>query len=164
MIAQSELYLYPQNSVAQAALDAFVSVCGKIYSPVDSVDIIGLNNELFQLISSLNLERLHITLTQSDSIYYKFKTKDSEFEFRWEIFHDYVLGDVDDIQSTLHVYKSGAKTGSFLGSTYETLEVILSTLKKSEKGYIEPSESTVEIICFEADQDNLFYVPYPSFT
>lgn len=78
--------------------------------------IISIYSKVFTRASVFNLSRIFVTLTQSDSIFFRLKSDNNKYEFKLEVFFDYDEYNEEDIESTLHIYKEGEKQKSLFGS------------------------------------------------
>lgn len=105
------------NVIASNALDIFYAETKDIHNKGLSV-----NNRIFSLISALDLEKLFISSTTSNSIFYRFKIKNNSFEFMWEVCLDYD-GD-GNTGCTLQVYIGDENQKSTSGSIEEIYLII----------------------------------------
>lgn len=120
------LIFYPIFQLSSFAIKDFLTVVNNIGSQYLTNKIRSKNNEILFLISALNLDSLFISLTNSNSILYRFKFIDTKYEFKWEVF----LDDEDDcaIQSILHIYQDQKKVKSTYGSIQYIYELINATV------------------------------------
>jgi hypothetical protein len=121
----SDLFLLSGNRVAANAIDRFVLQCDKINNSEQRRLFSELNTQIFNLLTWLSLDDLSISITSSESIFYRFKVSDSDFDFMWEAFLDY--DGEGNFGSTLQVYKNDVKYKSTFGEVdyiYETVNEI----------------------------------------
>ena len=136
-MGNSEIYLYPNSKIAKSALNSFNTEIGfynEFYNGLIS-EIKSLNNDVFRLISDLPLDKLFISLTTSNSIFYRFTLLNSTYEFKLEVFFDYNENEESDIQSTLHIYHNGVKEKAVYGSLEYLYNIITETYGKFEYSY-----------------------------
>jgi hypothetical protein len=106
--------LFSSNEIADSALQKFYSD-SRLFSDDSLIgQYLSVNTEVFSLISGLPLEKLFISVTSSESIFYRFKLFGWVYEFMWEVFLDYD-GD-KNIGSTLQIYNDSTKVKSTYGS------------------------------------------------
>lgn len=118
--------LYPSNEVADKANLLFEERISFV-----AIDLLYkikyYNYEVFKFISQLDLNRLFISLTSSDSIFYRFSTYGNNYEFKLELFLDYNPADNRDIQCALHIYNNANKIGAYYGNIEYISTVITKT-------------------------------------
>jgi len=109
----SSLFLLSENMVASNAISAFDLQFPKRIKGRDYQSYSDYNAQIFSLLSWLPLEDLYISITSSESIFYRFKLKDIDFDFMWEAFLDY--DGEGNKGSTLQIYKGDNKYKSITG-------------------------------------------------
>jgi hypothetical protein len=102
-----------------------------------------INNEIFNFISKIKIDNIYISITSSNSIFYRFLNLDNKIEFKLEAFFD-VQDDEKEFEAVLHVYKDGKKNTSYFGPLGEVNEIVKGLSIKSEFG------------CYEYKPINLF--------
>lgn len=130
--------IYPTNDIVKEALSSFTKQLFFISESGIYDKIISKNNEVFKLLSELPLRKFFVSITSSDSIYYRFSFLNSEYEFKLEVFFDYEEEDEFDIESTLHIYNGKVKEAASFGSL-ESLHNIITNHIHAQAKYSEPS-------------------------
>lgn len=132
--------IYPNSDIAQKA---YVSFKEQVYSPLlENEELISkantINSEIFNLISEFSLSKFFVSITTSNSIFYRFAIFESNLEFKLEVFFDYDVNDESDIQSTLHVYDGSIKEGAYFGAIDYLYKIIISKVyanRETEANY-----------------------------
>ncbi len=98
-----------------------------------------LNSGVFECLSTFPIEKLFISLSNNDSIFYRFILNNNSLEFKFEVFFDEEKTEEFELQSILHIYENSIKKGSFYGSLEEMYNVIIATYASSQptKTYFE---------------------------
>jgi hypothetical protein len=128
----NELYLYLNNPIAEKA---FLSFNKSVYAG----NIKGLNSYIFSLIGEYEFEKIFVSITSSNSIFYRFKLEESSYEFKWEIFYDFNQDPDSDVESILHIYKDNIKiksTFGFIDFTYDKINAVIDNEKMESR--VEP--------------------------
>jgi len=147
----NNLYLYSSNEVASNAIRGFYVESGKVLKGELAESYKAFNNEIFSLLSWLPLEKLYISVTSSDSLFYRFKLKDSPFEFMWEAFLDY--DGEGNKGSTLQIYKNDIKQKPTFGDTDYIYSVINDIAFQDEYN----TESVFEMFEISKSDSQLLY-------
>lgn len=103
-------------------------------SPYHNKIVSTYSNALTRILP-LNLNNLFITLTKSDSIFFRFTSIDNVYEFKLEAFLDYDECDNDDVESTLHIYKNGIKQKSLYGDIDYLCDIVRKIIPITELVY-----------------------------
>lgn len=90
--------------------------------------IIEVYTDVFNRISGFNLKHLFVTLTQSDSLFFRLISNDNIYEFKLEAFLNYEADNDQDIQATLHIYKNSSKQKSLYGDIDQLCRIIAESL------------------------------------
>jgi hypothetical protein len=134
------LYILSDNMIAYAALKGFNAQSCDIESE-DVYRLINMNNYVYsQFISGLSLEKLNISLTTSYSVFYRFKLKNSPFEFKWEIFID--EDEENGFYCALHIYNDSIKEKSIHGNVNSIMGVIANILFEPNNSFSESEYAT----------------------
>jgi len=99
--------------------------------------IINLNFQVFDYFSRIEVSTLFVSITGSDSIFYRFSGRQKNVEFKLEEFIDYT-GEPEDVEAVLHIYTNGVKEGSYYGSLDEMFCLIMkkeTPLEAISEGY-----------------------------
>jgi|GEM_PF-5442045 len=116
---------YSTNKVLNEAYKSFKTQLSSI-TPEFRVSACSVTDKVFDLLNRLNLDKLYISITSSDSLFFRFSNCKSDYEFKFEVFYDYDESDENDIESTLHVYKNQEKKDSYFGS----IEYLFNTINE----------------------------------
>jgi hypothetical protein len=112
-LSVNNLFIGSNNEIASKAIRNFYIESERILDSEIAESYGNINNEVFSLLSWLPLEKLYISITTSDSIFYRFKISNSPFEFMWEAFLDY--DGEGNKGSTLQIYKNAIKQKATFG-------------------------------------------------
>jgi hypothetical protein len=131
-INNSIVELYIDNKVLNDSYTEFKrqlhsipeSLHGRIYSTL---------NDFFIRLNDVELTKIFISATHSESLFFRFSTHNSNIEFKFEIFYDYNSADETDIESILHIYDNGEKVNSYFGSIEQLFDIVK---KKATRCYI----------------------------
>jgi hypothetical protein len=122
-----KMLIYALNNSVSDALKHFNLEIKKLDNS-DLADRMSINNaEVISLISLFDPEKLYISITSSDSVFYRFKLYDSPFEFKWNVF----VNANEEENSTLIIYKNSIKQNSYYGSVYELYDAINNVLNEA---------------------------------
>jgi hypothetical protein len=143
-----DIYAFPTNEKARASLNSFISRANELFEGADLCNILGLNSEIFSHLSEFDLEKIFVSITTSDSLFYRFKIKGNPYEFKLEL--SFEQSNEPNIESILHIYKNGIKDKSTFGSLYYTLDVIYSLISPEDSTFYIASEDPIEV--FETSQ------------
>jgi len=115
--------LYTDNKVLN---DAYKSFRKQLSSIPDDLHyaLFSITNDFFGQIKGLNLDKLFISITQSNSLFFRFSNYNSNYEFKFEIFSEYDSTDEKDIESILHLYKNGEKENSYFGTVQNLFNIV----------------------------------------
>ena len=112
IIRQSYETLQEQLELNRYGEAAFVSIITTYY------------NSVISLLGEMFLDKLYVSVTNANSIFFRFSRHNSPYEFKLEVFYDYNPDDEDDIEAILHVYKNNIDMGSYYGSLEYLIEII----------------------------------------
>ena len=124
----SVIELYSWNNIFDKAYKSFKKQLNIL--PQNKLQIISSkSNIVFELLSSLTLSKLFISLTSSDSIFFRFSPSILNLSLRFSMITD--QNDNSDIESTLHIYENGSKISSNFGS----IEYLFNIVRKLSNNY-----------------------------
>lgn len=75
-------------------------------------------------LEELNLSKLYVSVTTSNSLFFRFSNWNSNTEFKFEIFNEFTPTEEGDVESTLHIYESGKNKGSFFGNIHYLFSIV----------------------------------------
>jgi len=119
--------LYFSSPVIQGAYDNYKSLLEKYRNRAELpvLKINDLNNQVLELLSQLpeSLSYLYISITSSDSLFYRFSKKDEKCEYKLEVFFN-LEDEESEVQSTLNVYENGVNSHSYYGLVIDIFDII----------------------------------------
>ena len=112
----------PYDVVIDSAYQSFIQELPQEITSDVLQKITTLNTEILEILCQLNIDKLFITITTSQSLFYRFSVANFQLEFKLEVFFN--IDSADSTEAVLHVYKSGEKQNSFYGTIKELTNVI----------------------------------------
>lgn len=133
-----DLFIYSNNKVASDALFIFNEESELIEDVSIRKSLKGINSEAFSFLSGLLLEKLFISATSSNSLFYRFKMSNIDYDFMMEVFLDFDGN--GNVGATLQVYKNSSKLKSFSGTTDNIYNAVINTAFENDTEPVDESE------------------------